>query len=75
VHGSAPPLAGKGVANPIGAILTSAMMLEYLGFRKLSKEIEDAVRGAISADETTGDLGGQLSTEQAGAAIMARLGT
>ena len=74
VHGSAPPLAGKGIANPIGSILTSAMMLEYLGFQTLSNEIEDAVRGAISANETTRDLGGQLSTEQAGAAIIARLG-
>ncbi len=74
VHGSAPPLAGKGVANPIGAILTSAMMLEYLGFQTLSKKIEDAVRDAISANETTRDLGGQLSTEQAGAAITERLG-
>jgi 3-isopropylmalate dehydrogenase len=73
VHGSAPPLAGKGIANPIGAILTSAMMLEYLGFQTLSKQIEDAVRGAISANETTRDLGGQLSTEQAGMAITARL--
>ena len=74
VHGSAPPLAGKGIANPIGAILTSAMMLEYLGFQTLSKEIEAAVRAAISANETTRDLGGQLSTEQAGAAIITRLG-
>ncbi len=74
VHGSAPPLAGKGVANPIGAILTSAMMLEYLGFQTSSKEIEEAVRAAISANETTRDLGGQLSTEQAGMAITARLG-
>jgi 3-isopropylmalate dehydrogenase len=75
VHGSAPPLAGKGIANPIGAILTSAMMLEYLGFQTLSHEIEDAVRDAISANETTRDLGGQLSTEQAGMAITARLGS
>lgn len=74
VHGSAPPIAGKGIANPIGAILTSAMMLEYLGFPLLSKEIEEAVRSAISANETTRDLGGQLSTEQAGAAIIAKLG-
>ena len=73
VHGSAPPLAGKGIANPIGSILTSAMMLEYLGFQNLSKEIEEAVRTAISANETTRDLGGQLSTEQAGMAITARL--
>jgi 3-isopropylmalate dehydrogenase len=73
VHGSAPPLAGKGIANPIGAILTSAMMLEYLGFHTLSDEIEEAVRGAVSANETTRDLGGELSTEQAGSAITARL--
>jgi 3-isopropylmalate dehydrogenase len=74
VHGSAPPLAGKGVANPIGSILTLAMMLEYLGFQKLSDEVEEAVRAAVSANETTRDLGGGLSTEQAGAAIIARLG-
>ena len=74
VHGSAPPLAGKGIANPIGAILTSAMMLEYLGFQTLSDEIEEAVRGAVSANETTRDLGGELSTEQAGSAVIARLG-
>jgi 3-isopropylmalate dehydrogenase len=73
VHGSAPPLAGKGIANPIGAILTSAMMLEYLGFHTLSEEIEEAVRSAVSANETTRDLGGELSTEQAGSAIIARL--
>ena len=73
VHGSAPPLAGKGVANPIGSILTLAMMLEYLGFQNLSDEVEEAVRAAVSANETTRDLGGELSTEQAGAAIIARL--
>jgi len=73
VHGSAPPLAGKGIANPIGSILTSAMMLEYLGFHTLSDEIEEAVRGAVSANETTRDLGGELSTEQAASAIIARL--
>lgn len=74
VHGSAPPLAGKGIANPIGSILTLAMMLEYLGYQKLKDEVEEAVRAAVSANETTRDLGGELSTEQAGAAIIARLG-
>ena len=74
VHGSAPPMAGKGIANPIGSILTLAMMLEYLGFQKLSVSVEEAVRAAVSANETTRDLGGELSTEQAGAAIIARLG-
>ena len=73
VHGSAPPLAGKGIANPIGAILTSAMMLEYLGFPTESDAIEVAVRAAVSANETTTDLGGDLSTEEAGSAIIAHL--
>ncbi|HEX2268866.1 MAG TPA: isocitrate/isopropylmalate family dehydrogenase, partial [Pyrinomonadaceae bacterium] len=74
VHGSAPPLAGKGIANPVGSILTLAMMLEYLGFQNLSDSVEEAVRAAISANETTRDLGGDLSTEQTGSAIIARLG-
>jgi 3-isopropylmalate dehydrogenase len=50
------------------------MMLEYLGYQTESRTIEDAVRAAISAEETTRDLGGKLSTEQAGAAIVNRLG-
>jgi len=74
VHGSAPPLAGKGIANPIGAILTSAMMLECLGFQTECKRTESAVRDAVSANETTTDLGGDLSTEQAGDAVISHLG-
>lgn len=74
VHGSAPPLAGKGIANPIGAILTAAMMVEYLGYPEAAKAIEAAVRGAVSQNETTKDLGGALSTKQAGDAILSRLG-
>jgi 3-isopropylmalate dehydrogenase len=73
VHGSAPAIAGQGIANPAGAILTSAMMLEYLGQTKASKAIEKAVGEAISHDETTRDLGGNLSTEQVGTAICQRL--
>ena len=73
VHGSAPALAGKGTANPVGAILTSAMMLEYLGHTDSSKVIEAAVRESILNSETTADLGGRLSTEEAGAAICKRL--
>src|SRR5687768_3939165 len=73
VHGSAPPLAGKGVANPIGAILTVAMLLEYLGFNDASKAVERAVREAVVANETTQDLGGSLSTEGAGDAIRRKL--
>ena len=73
VHGSAPPLAGKGVANPIGSILTSSMMLEYLGFKEASEAIEAAVREAIAEGQTTRDLGGTLSTREAGEAISSRL--
>jgi 3-isopropylmalate dehydrogenase len=73
VHGSAPAIAGQGIANPVGAILTSAMMLEYLGNKKASQAIESAVVAAIANNETTRDLGGSLSTEQAGTAICRRL--
>ena len=73
VHGSAPAIAGKGIANPVGAILTCAMMLEYLGHKKASQAIEKAVSEAIANDETTRDLGGNLSTQQAGTAICDRL--
>jgi 3-isopropylmalate dehydrogenase len=73
VHGSAPPIAGQGIANPVGAILTSAMMLEYLGHHEASLEVEKAVGEAIASDETTRDLGGKLSTEEVGTAICRRL--
>ncbi|HEV7683368.1 MAG TPA: 3-isopropylmalate dehydrogenase [Pyrinomonadaceae bacterium] len=73
VHGSAPPLAGKGLANPVGAILTLAMMLEYLGNKDASQAIERAVRESILNNETTADLGGRLSTEEAGSAICGRV--
>jgi 3-isopropylmalate dehydrogenase len=73
VHGSAPAIAGQGIANPIGAILTAAMMLEYLGHKEASQAIENAVSESILHDETTRDLGGSLSTKQAGSAICERI--
>ncbi|HWS98937.1 MAG TPA: 3-isopropylmalate dehydrogenase [Pyrinomonadaceae bacterium] len=73
VHGSAPPLAGKNVANPVGSILTAAMMLEYLGFEEASGAVEKAVAEAVTDRETTRDLGGTLSTEEAGTAIRRRI--
>jgi 3-isopropylmalate dehydrogenase len=73
VHGSAPPLAGKAVANPVGAILTAAMMLEYLGHEAASRSLEQAVEASVRAGETTRDLGGTLSTQEAGAAIRRRI--
>jgi 3-isopropylmalate dehydrogenase len=73
IHGSAPKYAGKDVANPIGAILTAAMMLEYLGFTEEPKRIERAVVAAIDAGETTRDLGGTLGTRAAAEAVLGRL--
>jgi 3-isopropylmalate dehydrogenase len=73
IHGSAPKYAGKDVANPIGAILTAAMMLEYLGHDGESQAIERAVVAAVEAGETTHDIGGSLGTKAAGEAILRRL--
>jgi 3-isopropylmalate dehydrogenase len=73
IHGSAPKYAGKDEANPIGAILTAAMMLEYLGMSEPASAIEAAVTAAVDAGETTRDLGGRLGTRAAGDAVLARL--
>ncbi len=73
IHGSAPKYAGKDISNPIGAILTAAMMLEYLGHREEANAIERAVIAAIDAGETTQDIGGKLGTKAAGDAVSKRL--
>src|SRR5215213_11576581 len=73
VHGSAPPLAGKNVANPVGSILTVAMMLEYLGYLEAGRAVETAVRDSIAEGDTTRDLGGALSTTEAGERIRGRV--
>jgi 3-isopropylmalate dehydrogenase len=73
IHGSAPKYAGKDVANPIGAILTAAMMLDTLGHADEAQLIEQAVVETIRANETTHDLGGTLGTKAAGEAVLRRL--
>ena len=73
IHGSAPKYTGQDVANPIGAILSAAMMLEYLGFGEECAAIERAVTAAIEAGETTKEIGGNLGTRAAGEAILRRL--
>ena len=73
VHGSAPPLAGRDVANPIGAILSVALMLEALGRKDDAQRIERAVESAVRDDAVTGDIGGRLGTAAAGDAIRKRL--
>jgi 3-isopropylmalate dehydrogenase len=66
VHGSAPPLAGKNVANPFGAILTAAMMLRHLEFTNEADKIEAAVLEAVRQGKTTEDIGGKLGAREAG---------
>lgn len=66
VHGSAPPLAGKNVANPMGAILSAALMLDTLGRGDEAQVIEAAVEAAVQAGKTTVDIGGGLGTREVG---------
>jgi 3-isopropylmalate dehydrogenase len=74
VHGSAPPLAGRNVANPIGAVLSTALMLETLGRTEDAARVERAVEAAVRAGEVTRDIGGTLGTREAGAAVLRQLG-
>jgi 3-isopropylmalate dehydrogenase len=73
VHGSAPGIAGQGIVNPVGAILTAGMMVEHLGDEDAAKRMESAVTAAIRAGECTRDLGGSLSTREAADAVIGRL--
>jgi 3-isopropylmalate dehydrogenase len=66
VHGSAPPLAGRNVANPMGAILSAALMLEVNGHADDAARIERAVEAAVAAGQTTSDIGGSLGTKEVG---------
>jgi len=73
VHGSAPPLAGKGVANPMAAILTGALMFEQLGHADAARDLERAVRAALAEGTRTPDLGGTATTAQAATAVRRQL--
>jgi 3-isopropylmalate dehydrogenase len=74
IHGSAPDIAGTGIANPIGTILSAALLLRYsLHLEAEARMIEQAVDGAITAGCRTVDLGGSMSTEQMTDEIISRL--
>jgi 3-isopropylmalate dehydrogenase len=73
VHGSAPPIAGKNVANPFGAILTAAMMLQHLGLAAEAARIESAVLEAVRQKNTTVDVGGSMCTREVGDWAAGRL--
>ena len=73
VHGSAPKYAGTGKANPFGAILTAALLLEHLGHAPEARAVEAAVGACVRDGEATADVGGRLSTSAAGDAVCGRL--
>jgi 3-isopropylmalate dehydrogenase len=73
VHGSAPDIVGKSIANPIAAILTGAMLCKHLGEQSAARRIERAVEHAVADRAVTRDLGGTLNTQAATQAIIDRL--
>ena len=73
VHGSAPDIAGKGIANPTAAVLSAAMMLDWLGERDAGALIRNAVDRALAAGHLTPDVGGTLTTTQMTQAIVQQL--
>jgi len=72
VHGSAPDIAGKGIANPIAQIWSAAMMLDHWGERAAAREIERAIEEVVSSDDgpRTPDIGGKAGTREVGNAII-----
>lgn len=74
IHGSAPDIAGQGKANPLATILSAAMMLRYsLGMPEAADRIEAAVAKALERGARSFDLGGSMTTEQMGDAVLAVL--
>ncbi|MFB6286722.1 MAG: isocitrate/isopropylmalate dehydrogenase family protein, partial [Candidatus Bipolaricaulia bacterium] len=73
VHGTAPDIAGKGIANPTAAILCGAMLARHLGHREAGERIEAALETTLAAGETTPDLGGSLSTSEMAEAVIGHL--
>jgi tartrate dehydrogenase/decarboxylase/D-malate dehydrogenase len=75
IHGSAPTIAGQGVANPVAELMSVAMMLEFLGETTAASALERAIELSVADPATrTADLGGTAGTHAAGAAVRARLG-
>jgi 3-isopropylmalate dehydrogenase len=66
VHGSAPNIAGKGIANPLGSVLASAMMLEFLGWNVEADTLNQSVKSALRGNFVTPDLGGERKTTEVG---------
>jgi tartrate dehydrogenase/decarboxylase/D-malate dehydrogenase len=75
VHGSAPDIAGQGIANPIAAILSAAMMLDWLGETTAGEAVRRSVERVLASGQTTPDLGGKLSTAEVGRRIAEAVGS
>ncbi len=74
VHGSAPDIAGKGIANPLAAIVSAAMMLDHLGLSAAAQKIDAAIEGVLAEEKVrTPDLGGKSSTSEVASAVLARV--
>jgi isocitrate dehydrogenase (NAD+) len=74
VHGSAPDIAGKGIANPTALLLASAMMLDHVKRTDLAERLRRTIHEVLNIDNVrTGDLGGSASTDQYAKALVARL--
>ncbi|KUK99020.1 MAG: Isocitrate/isopropylmalate dehydrogenase [Methanomicrobiales archaeon 53_19] len=73
VHGSAPDIAGRGIANPVAAIRSAAMLLNHFGYTDGAAAVDAAVDAVLAAGMRTPDLGGAATTAQFGAAVLARL--
>ena len=74
VHGSAPDLAGKGIANPLALLLAAAMMLDHIDRSELAHQLRKAIHQTLNEDQVrTGDLGGKASTKEFAQAIVRRL--
>jgi tartrate dehydrogenase/decarboxylase/D-malate dehydrogenase len=73
IHGSAPDIAGEGVANPAGAIWAGALLLEHVGYDKVGQRVLSALEETLAAGTTTRDLGGSATTEEVRDAILWRL--
>ncbi len=75
VHGSAPDIAGRGIANPMGQIWSGVLMLEHLGHERAAAELMSAMEGVLAdSDVRTPDLGGDATTDEVAAAVAERLG-
>ena len=75
IHGSAPDIAGRGIANPIGAIWAAALMLDHLGQADASRAIVDAIERVLAEGRVgTPDLGGTATTRDVTAAVLSAVG-